>query len=43
MIYLCSCGFAKDDREWLDGHMFTYPAHQARLQPRTPAAGRGGQ
>ena len=39
MIYLCSCGFATDDREWFDGHLSTHPGHQTRPQPRsaTPA------
>lgn len=33
VIYLCSCGFGTDDREWLDGHLFRYPGHHERNQP----------
>jgi hypothetical protein len=37
MIYLCSCGFATDDREWFQGHLFEYPGHHERDQhPRLP-------
>jgi hypothetical protein len=32
MIYLCSCGFATDDREWLQGHLFDHPGHHERDQ-----------
>jgi len=32
-IYACSCGFATDDQEWLDGHPFSYPGHDERNQP----------
>jgi hypothetical protein len=32
MIYLCSCGFATDDREWLQGHLFDHPGHDERDQ-----------
>jgi hypothetical protein len=32
-ILLCSCGFATDDRDWLDGHLFQHPGHHQRPQP----------
>jgi hypothetical protein len=35
MIYLYSCGFATDDREWFDGHLSTHPGHR---RDRIPAA-----
>ena len=39
MIYLCSCGFATDDPEWLQGHLFEYPGHHERDQhPEASAA-----
>jgi hypothetical protein len=34
MIYLCSCGFSTDDREWLQGHLFEHPGHHERETPR---------
>ena len=30
---MCSCGFGTDDREWLQGHLFEYPAHYERPVP----------
>jgi|SRR6516165_4627024 hypothetical protein len=33
-IRLCSCGFASDDRTWFEGHLFRYPDHYERSQPR---------
>jgi hypothetical protein len=33
-IYLCSCGFGTDDREWLQGHLFEHPDHHERDTPR---------
>ncbi len=29
-IYLCSCGFGTDDREWLRDHLFEHPGHCER-------------
>jgi hypothetical protein len=29
-IRLCSCGFAVDDRDWFDGHLFEHPGHGER-------------
>lgn len=34
MIRVCSCGFATDDRDWLDGHLFDHPGHHERETPR---------
>jgi hypothetical protein len=34
MIYLCSCGFATDDEEWLGGHLDDYPGHDERDAPQ---------
>ncbi len=34
-IILCSCGFATDDRNWLDGHLHRHPGHCER--PQSPA------
>ncbi len=34
MIYLCSCGFGTDDRQWLQGHLSEHPGHHER-----PASG----
>lgn len=34
IIYLCSCGFATDDQDWLDGHLFEHPGHHVREAPR---------
>ncbi len=34
MIYLCSCGFGTDDREWLQGHLFEHPGHRQRPASR---------
>jgi hypothetical protein len=34
-IRLCLCGFATDDREWFQGHLFQHPGHQER-----PGSGR---
>lgn len=34
MIYLCSCGFATDDRDWLDDHLDDHPGHHEREAPR---------
>jgi hypothetical protein len=43
MIYLCSCGFATDDRDWFDGHLFTHPGHRVRPHPpRLPVAEHDG-
>jgi hypothetical protein len=39
MILLCSCGFATDDRDWLDGHLFEHPGHHVREAPRARLAG----
>jgi len=39
MIYLCSCGFATDDREWLLGHLLEYPGHHERDQHQRPPVG----
>ncbi|GEM_PF-2860055 len=33
-VRVCSCGFATDDRAWLDGHLFEHPGHHERSQPR---------
>ena len=33
MIYMCSCGFATDDREWINGHLFDQPGHDERPSP----------
>lgn len=33
VIYLCSCGFATDDRGWFDGHLFSCPGHDEWNQP----------
>lgn len=30
VIYLCSCGFGTDDRDWLEGHLFQHPGHHER-------------
>jgi hypothetical protein len=38
MICLCSCGFATDDREWLEDHLFEYPGHHERPAPKLPVA-----
>jgi hypothetical protein len=38
MIHLCSCGFATDDAEWLEDHLFEYPGHHERPPPRLPVA-----
>jgi hypothetical protein len=35
-IRLCSCGFATDDRDWLDGHLFEHPDHNERPAPQAP-------
>lgn len=29
-IWLCSCGFGTDDREWLEGHLWEFPGHSER-------------
>jgi len=34
VIWLCSCGFGTDDREWLQGHLFDYPGHHERPATR---------
>jgi hypothetical protein len=34
MIYLCSCGFGTDDREWFQGHLWEHPGHYERPGPR---------
>jgi len=31
-IFLCSCGFATSNREWLQGHLFQHPGHHQRPQ-----------
>jgi len=33
MIYLCSCGFGTDDRQWLQGHLSDHPGHHERPAP----------
>jgi hypothetical protein len=40
VIRRCSCGFATDDDDWLDGHLFDNPAHEerARLPAMLPSA-----
>ncbi len=35
MIRLCSCGFATDDAEWFNGHLFNQPSHHERTGPWT--------
>jgi hypothetical protein len=32
-VKLCGCGFATNDREWFQGHLFQHPGHQERPQP----------
>jgi hypothetical protein len=32
-LALCSCGFATNDPNWMDGHLFTHPGHHVRPQP----------
>jgi hypothetical protein len=32
-LALCSCGFATDDPNWLDGHLFQHPGYHERPQP----------
>ena len=34
MLRLCSCGFATDDDDWFDGHLFERPAHEERTLER---------
>jgi hypothetical protein len=34
VIYLRSCSFGTDDREWLHGHLFEYPGHHERPASR---------
>jgi hypothetical protein len=34
MIRVCSCGFATDDPDWLDGHLYEHPDHHEREAPR---------
>jgi hypothetical protein len=34
IVYLCSCGFATDDPDWLDGHLFQHPGHEQRRMVR---------
>ncbi len=29
-IWLCSCGFGTDDRQWFTGHLFEHPGHHER-------------
>ena len=37
-LRLCSCGFATNDAEWMDGHLSEHPAHQERhAEPMSPA------
>ncbi len=37
-IYLCSCGFATDDPDWIDGHLDQHPGHhQRRMMRDTPS------
>jgi hypothetical protein len=39
-VYLCSCGFATDDPDWFDGHLFEHPGHHQRRMVRdSPPAG----
>ena len=44
IVYLCSCGFATDDPDWLDGHLFELPGHEevTRLPAAVPALVRAG-
>ncbi|MDQ2815594.1 MAG: hypothetical protein M3Z75_28055 [Actinomycetota bacterium] len=35
-VLLCSCGFATDDSDWLDGHLFEHPGHDERCQRAVP-------
>jgi hypothetical protein len=38
IVYLCSCGFATDNPDWLDGHMDEHPGHhQQRMVRDNPA------
>ena len=42
MLRVCGCGFATDDDDWFDGHLFEWSAHSERnldryLQLATPA------
>jgi len=34
IIYLCSCGLATDDPDWLDGHLHDHPGHDQRPMAR---------
>jgi hypothetical protein len=34
IIYLCSCGFATDDPDWFDGHLYQHPGHHQRPMAR---------
>jgi hypothetical protein len=29
-IRMCSCGFATNDDDWLEGHLFENPSHHER-------------
>jgi hypothetical protein len=33
MIYLCSCGFGTDDRQWPLSHLSQHPSHNQRSAP----------
>jgi hypothetical protein len=37
-LRLCGCGFATNDAEWMDGHLFEHPAHQERKAEQMSAA-----
>jgi hypothetical protein len=37
-VYLCSCGFATDDPDWFDGHLFEHPGHEQRCMVRDSPA-----
>ena len=40
IVYLCSCGFATDDRDWFDGHLDQHPGHHQQRRVRdSPASG----
>jgi hypothetical protein len=34
IVYLCSCGFATDDPDWLDDHIAEHPGHEQRRMVR---------
>lgn len=34
IVYLCSCGFATDDTDWLDIHLDEHPGHHQQRMVR---------